>query len=239
MFSATPGLYPQLIQQSGLKYFFTIKIGWSQYNRLPYDTFWWQGLTGRGCSPLQHHARPKRVCREHHNAEATPSQVIGTWTNFQQKEIQQNLLMTFGYGDGGGGPTAEMLENLREMSAFPATPRIRQAQVGDFFRNLESTSGERLPVWNSELYLELHRGTFTTQGRTKRANRKSEFLLHDAEFLATYASPIDPGYTYPGRRYGRRGSRFVQPIPRHHPRQQHLPGLCRIAAAVRRDPPNG
>ena len=189
---------PQLIKQSGLEYFFTIKIGWSQYNRLPYDTFWWQGLDGtRVLTHFSTTPDPHGYGVSTYNAEVTPGQVIGTWTNFQQKEVQQSLLMAFGYGDGGGGPTREMLENIREMAAFPATPCIHQANVGDFFRDLEFTSGERLPVWNGELYLELHRGTYTTQSRTKRANRKSEFLLHDAEFLATFASLLDPSYPYP------------------------------------------
>ncbi len=105
--------------------------------------------------------------------------------------------MIFGYGDGGGGPTREMLENIREMKAFPATPRMRQTHVRDFFRRLEEESGDRLPTWNGELYFELHRGTYTTQSRNKRANRKSEFLLHDAEFLATLAARLDAAYQYP------------------------------------------
>jgi len=102
-----------------------------------------------------------------------------------------------GFGDGGGGPTREMLENIREMGNFPATPRMRQDSVGNFFRNLEETSGHLLPTWNAELYFELHRGTYTTQSRSKRANRKSEFLLHDAEFLAAQAALMDPFYEYP------------------------------------------
>ena len=105
--------------------------------------------------------------------------------------------MAFGYGDGGGGPTREMLENTREMAAFPAMPRMRQADVGDFFHELEATAGDRLPTWNGELYLELHRGTLTTQSRNKRANRKSEFRLHDAEFLAAMAAVLDASYAYP------------------------------------------
>jgi alpha-mannosidase len=194
---------PQLIKEAGLDYFFTIKISWSQYNRMPYDSFWWQGLDGTRV--LTHFsttpstwtmpvtgARPST-----YSAEVTPEEVLGTWRNFQQKEHQQELLMAFGFGDGGGGPTCEMLENLREMANFPATPRLRQDSVANFFRTLEASTGNRLPVWSGELYFELHRGTYTTQSRNKWANRRGEFLLHDAEFLATWATLLDSGYQYP------------------------------------------
>jgi alpha-mannosidase len=90
-----------------------------------------------------------------------------------------------------------MLENIREMAAFPGAPRVRQAGGGDFFRALEAQCGDALPTWNGELYLELHRGTYTTQSRNKRANRQSEFRLHDAEFLAAMAAQLDPAYSYP------------------------------------------
>lgn len=189
---------PQLIKEAGLDYFFTIKIGWSQYNRLPFDSFWWQGLDGT--KVLTHFSTTPEggsAYASTYNANASPQQAIGTWTNFQQKEHQQELLMAFGYGDGGGGPTREMIENIREMASFPATPQMYQDSVGNFFRNLEQEAGERLPTWNGELYLELHRGTYTTQSRNKRANRKSEFLLHDTEFLAAMAAQLDPSYAYP------------------------------------------
>jgi len=189
---------PQLIKQAGLEYFFTIKIGWSQYNRMPYDTFWWQGLDGTRV--LTHFSTTPEAGgygASTYNSNATPAQVIGTWTNFQQKELHHNLLMAFGYGDGGGGPTREMLENIREMAAFPETPRLYQMDVGDLFPAIEAKAGRHLPTWNGELYLELHRGTYTTQSRTKRANRKSEFRLHDAEFLASLASVLDSNYEYP------------------------------------------
>jgi alpha-mannosidase len=123
--------------------------------------------------------------------------VLGTWENFQQKELSQPLLMAFGFGDGGGGPTAEMLENLDTLANFPAAPRVRQDSVKNFFEEVEARCGDQLPTWNGELYLELHRGTFTSQSRTKRLNRQSEFRLHDAEFLAAYAARLDPAYPYP------------------------------------------
>ena len=195
------GNLPQLMKEAGLEYFFTTKIGWNQYNRLPYDSFWWQGLDG---TRVLTHFTTTPSTGGHwlstYNGEATPEQNLGTWKLFQQKEHQQELLMAFGYGDGGGGPTTDMLENIREMAECPGMPRMRQGSVGEFFRRLESGSGNRLPVWNGELYLEYHRGTYTTQSRNKCANRKSEFLLHDAEFLATLAALAvsnDAGYRYP------------------------------------------
>ena len=194
---------PQLIKEAGLEYFFTIKIGWSQYNRLPYDSFWWQGLDGTRV--LTHFSPTKEsgsAFASTYNAHATPEQVLSTWTNFQQKDwgkpgVTPPLLMVYGYGDGGGGPTREMLENIRGLEAFPGMPRTHCDTAADFFRKLESEVGDRLPTWNGELYLEYHRGTYTTQARNKRANRKSEFLLHDAEFLAAMAAALNPTYTYP------------------------------------------
>ncbi|GAH17857.1 unnamed protein product, partial [marine sediment metagenome] len=101
-----------------------------------------------------------------YNATASPVAVLTTWQNFQQKDWGKAgsippLLMVYGYGDGGGGPTQEMIENINLMESFPGTPRVKMGKVKDFFNKLELTSGDRLPVWNDELYLEYHRGTYT------------------------------------------------------------------------------
>jgi alpha-mannosidase len=193
---------PQLIKLAGLEYFFTIKISWSQYNRLPYDSFWWQGLDGTRV--LTHFGTTPDDEGTHvtYNAVVSPKQVRRTWLNFQQKELTgasqpPPILMAYGYGDGGGGPTREMLENIQAMANFPSQPRVRPATVREFFKALDDQSGAILPVWDGELYLEFHRGTYTTQGRNKRANRYSEFLLHDTEFLGSLASQLAPGYAYP------------------------------------------
>ncbi len=188
---------PQLIQQAGLKYFMTIKIGWSQYNRLPYDTFMWQGIDGT--QVLTHFSTvpdPGNYASTY-NAMANAREALGTWKNFQQKELHKDLLMAYGFGDGGGGPTLEMLENIKVMKHFPALPQVKQSSVKAFFESIAPLSKSRMmPVWNGELYLEYHRGTFTTQARNKRANRKSEFLLHDVEFIATLAA-LHTNYQYP------------------------------------------
>lgn len=181
---------PQLIKQAGLDYFYTIKISWNQYNKLPYDSFWWQGLDG---TRVLTHFSPNGD----YNCSANPQDALDIWRKFKQKEHQREVLMSYGNGDGGGGPTREMLENIREMENFPGAPRMRFAFAGDFFRQMEAEAGATLPVWNGELYLEYHRGTYTTQSRNKRANRKSEFLLHDAEFIGALADALDSGYAYP------------------------------------------
>jgi len=193
---------PQLIQQAGLKYFMTIKIGWSQYNRLPYDTFMWQGIDGTQI--LTHFSTVKEFGSEYastYNSMANAKEALGTWQNFQQKELQKDLLMAYGFGDGGGGPTREMLENIDVMKNFPSLPQVKQSGVKKFFESIAPlTESKMMPVWNGELYLEYHRGTYTTQARNKRANRKSEFLMHDAEFIAALAS-LHTDHEYPSQQY--------------------------------------
>jgi alpha-mannosidase len=189
---------PQLIKDAGLDYFFTIKISWNQYNRLPYDSFWWQGLDGTRV--LTHFSTTPEYGTGNsstYNAQVLPEDGLRTWENFQQKDVQRDVLMVFGYGDGGGGPTREMLETIQELKEFPAVPSMRHDKVGEYFKHMEESIGDKLPTWNGELYLEYHRGTYTTQARNKRANRKSEFRLHDAEFLASFARILDEKYDYP------------------------------------------
>ncbi len=196
---------PQLIREAGLEYFFTIKLSWNQYNRMPFDSFWWQGIDGtRVLTHLSPTAESTGGGYSTYNSRANAYEVLATWRNFQQKTLLGKagdatppLLLAFGYGDGGGGPTRDMLENLRELQSFPSMPQVKQQSVGAFFRELEQTAGERLPTWNGELYFEFHRGTYTTQSRNKRANRKSEYALHDAELLATMAGTLDASYQYP------------------------------------------
>ena len=192
---------PQLIKAAGLDYFFTIKISWSQYNRLPYDSFWWQGLDGTCVlthfSPTPNDSHPAWAT---YNAEARPVDVLDTWRHYRQREVRSAdgaaaMLMSYGHGDGGGGPTREMIENLAELGDFPSMPRTRTTTVKAFFTELEKVA-DRLPVWNGELYLECHRGTYTSQGATKWGNRRAEFGLHNAEFVASWARLLT-GADYP------------------------------------------
>ncbi len=193
---------PQIIKKSGLKYFMTTKISWSQFNRFPYDTFRWRGIDGT--EVLTHYIttvsskQPKDQWMYDYNGEIYPDKVKGNWEAYQQKEINTETLSSFGYGDGGGGPTIDMMEMARRLEDMPGIPAVRIGRVDDFFQRLEQRVWDdpRLPTWNGELYLEYHRGTYTSQAQQKRKNRKAEFLLHNAELYATTASLL-LGATYP------------------------------------------
>ena len=190
---------PQLIKLAGMKYFITHKMSWNQYNHMPSQILWWQGIDGT--KVLTHFLTTPSgsVYLPHsttYNGVVSPEEIVGTWNNFRQKETHNELITAYGYGDGGGGPTSEMLENIRALSNHAGAPRVRTGTVREYMERLENGVQDDLPVWNGEFYLEYHRGTLTSQARTKRNNRKSEFLLHDAEYLASLAS-IYTDYDYP------------------------------------------
>ncbi|MDR3314473.1 MAG: glycosyl hydrolase-related protein [Oscillospiraceae bacterium] len=198
------GALPQIIKKSGIDYFMTTKISWNEYDKVPFDTFLWQGIDGTevlahfstGADAIQGRI-PSHFTT--YNAFLAPDQVIGGWRRYSNKDLNSEYLITFGYGDGGGGPTTEMLEHSRRMNKGVAgCPKVIQQPSLDFFRDLEAqvTGDDHLPTWRGELYLEFHRGTLTAQARNKRFNRKSELLFHDAETLAALALQY-AGTAYP------------------------------------------
>jgi len=188
------GALPQLIVQAGLRYFMTTKISWSQYNRFPYDTFYWQGIDGTRV--LTHFATtPSDNWFYTYNGYLRPKEVQGTWAANTGKEFTDEVLMSYGWGDGGGGPTSDMIEQGVRLASFPGAPQVVMGTANGYFHKLEEqVKGQRLPIWNGELYLEYHRGTLTSQAQNKRANRKSEILYHQAEALASVASLLGAAY---------------------------------------------
>lgn len=182
---------PQVMKKSGLKYFMTTKLSWNQSNHIPYDTFRWRGLDGSEVL-VQFSTAPgnknNRSGFQTYNAILQPWDAKGTWDVYQQKALNNEVLMSFGYGDGGGGPTVEMLESARVLQDLPGFPHVKLGKVEDYFARLEErTKDKRLPVWDGELYFELHRGTYTSQAANKRNNRKAEVIYHDAEVLGSLA----------------------------------------------------
>jgi alpha-mannosidase len=189
---------PQIARKSGLKYFVTSKISWSQFNRFPYDTFYWRGLDGSEL--LTNFITTPENDSLHYSyiGEFQPNEVVGAWKNYQQKEINDQILMLFGWGDGGGGPTREMLESARVLKALPGPAAVEIDTAEHFLPELEERlKGKEVPVWDGELYLEYHRGTYTSQAQIKRANRMAEILYHNAEWLNVLAGQLVPGHAYP------------------------------------------
>lgn len=197
-----PWQLPQLMKEAGISYFATAKLSWNQYNRMPYDSFWWQGLDGTKILTYLITTSKPGWWGATYSAELTTQEIMTTWDKLQQKEYIEEILIPFGYGDGGGGPTSEMLEKSYIMAEHPCLPKVNNSTVKGFFERLENKSGGNLPVWNNELYFELHRGTYTNQAQIKLKNRKSEFLLHNVEFLAAWAY-VNGEFDYPHSKFKR------------------------------------
>jgi alpha-mannosidase len=191
---------PQIMKKSGLDYFMTTKISWNQFNRFPYDTFMWRGIDGS--EVLTHFVTTPEEHSRHYTyiGSLEPREVRGIWDNYKQKEINDELLHIFGWGDGGGGPTREMLEMARATPNLPGLPRVELAKAEPYFARLEQRlQGKDVPVWDGELYLEYHRGTYTSQAHIKRSNRKAEVLYHDAEWLSAVADVLTGQHNYPAQ----------------------------------------
>ena len=199
---------PQIMKKTGIRYFMTTKINWNEFNRMPYDTFMWRGIDG---TEILTHFMPTRDYKEDstnanrtnffttYNGLLNPSQVKGSWKRYSQKYLNQQTLMSYGYGDGGGGTTTWMLENGRRMAkGIPGCPNTKPCHVTEFFEQLEKDVSENkyLPTWSGELYLEYHRGTYTTMARNKKANRKSEFAYENIEWMGVMENFLT-GQAYP------------------------------------------
>lgn len=186
VFGFTPAL-PQLLRRAGIDNFFTIKLTWSETNVFPYDLFWWEGLDGtRVLAHMFNNPGGEDVDTNGYNADPGPEALVDTWQNYRGKHRFPESLLSIGYGDGGGGVTTEMMERSRELQNFPALPASRFSTVRDFYERAHVAAAESdLPVWLGELYLELHRGTLTSQGLTKYAHRRAERTLVAAEVIAS------------------------------------------------------
>lgn len=191
------GALPQIFRLSGMKNFFTQKLSWNNINVFPHSTFNWTGIDG---TQVLCHMTPVDT----YTAQATFGDVQRGISNHKNLESSNTALLVFGNGDGGGGPLNKMLENLRRIRAAANQSRdipvvYMGASVEDFYRDLERDTnfGETLPTWHGELYLEFHRGTYTSHGSIKKGNRKSEILLREVEYVATLASLYSKNYKYP------------------------------------------
>lgn len=206
-FGYSPAL-PQVLLGAGVDTFITSKISWNETNQMPHDLFAWRGLDGSEVltwfitTPMdRRYAGWPRNGDSHlmdistYNGALTAPEIVGTWQRFREKALTSTTLCAFGFGDGGGGPTATMLELAERFAALPGVPTVQSGTVQEFVdqtRAALASAPVPVPVWDGELYLEYHRGTYTSQGWIKRANRWAEHLYHDAEVWAAWAS-LDDG----------------------------------------------
>ncbi len=180
--------FPQIARLAGLEWFLTQKLSWNQTNTFPHHTFWWEGLDG---SRVFTHFPPIDT----YNSTLEGSELHHAVRQFREKGGATTSLVPFGYGDGGGGPIREMMERQRRVESLEGSPKVEIEHPDDFFARAQAEYPDA-PVWVGELYLELHRGTFTSHAREKRGNRVAEHRLREAELWWTAAALRGAAYPY-------------------------------------------
>jgi alpha-mannosidase len=180
--------YPQLAVLAGNEWFLTQKISWNQTNKFPHHTFWWEGIDG---TRIFTHFPPADT----YNGTFAGGELAHAVRNYADKGGGTRSLLPFGHGDGGGGPTREMLEKARRLRDLEGSPKVVVEHPDAFFAAARAEYPDAA-VWSGELYLELHRATYTTQARTKAGNRRSEHLIREAELWSATAATV-AGFDYP------------------------------------------
>ena len=170
---------PQIIRGSGIQYFMTQKLSWNLINKFPHHTFHWEGLDGT--SVLTHFPPADTYC-----SSVSVKDLLYSVSNFKDQERSEDVMLLYGWGDGGGGPDAPMLERLQRCRDLRGLPRVEVRAPPDFFPRMEARARPLLK-WSGELYFELHRGTYTSQAKTKLGNRSCEVLLRETELWACAA----------------------------------------------------
>ncbi len=173
---------PQVIKKSGMKYFLTSKLQYNDTNEFPLSVYKWRSHSGdEVISYMQ---------KVHYEGDADADYIKRTRKTNRQNDLVDASMGMFGYGDGGGGCTFDMVEKVRRFSKLPGLPKVRMGQANDFFAAIEKDA-DSLPVWDGEMYYENHRGTFTSQAFVKKNNRKGEFMLRNAEMLSLLNGTYD------------------------------------------------
>lgn len=179
---------PQLARLAGARWFLSQKMSWSQTDPFPHHTFWWEGIDG---SRVFTHFPPADT----YSAEVTADEVLRGVGAFRDSGPANRSLLPIGYGDGGGGPTREMLERAARLADLEGAPRVAVETPAEFFAAAEAEY-PAAPVWSGEMYLEFHRGVYTSQVAMKQGNRRAEHLLREAELWAATAA-VRTGHAYP------------------------------------------
>ncbi|WP_341945059.1 glycoside hydrolase family 38 C-terminal domain-containing protein [Microbacterium sp. LWH11-1.2] len=179
---------PQIAKAAGSRWMLTQKMSWNETNVMPHHTFLWEGIDG---TRIFTHFPPVDT----YNAQLTGEELARAERQYAEKGAANTSLVPFGYGDGGGGPNREMVAAAARLRSLEGSPTVTLSTPRRFFEAAEAEYTSP-PVWSGEMYLEFHRGTYTSQSRTKRGNRRSEHALREAEFWATSAALRGADYPY-------------------------------------------
>jgi alpha-mannosidase len=171
---------PMFYNQSRIDAFITQKIGWNEVTVFPHRVFWWESPDG---SRLLTYFPFDYV-----NEITDPYRLIEWLRQYEANTGYQNMMVLFGVGDHGGGPSMEMLYRIERLKDVFIYPQIVHGTAQNYISWLQDQGLSDIPVWKNELYLEYHQGTFTTQGETKKNNRKGEVLLTNTEKFSSFAS---------------------------------------------------
>ncbi len=174
---------PQILKKSGVDYFMTQKISWNETNKFPHHTFYWEGIDG---TQILTHFLPTND----YNLANWPEQLRNASKRYAQSDVSDEFLNLYGIGDGGGGPGRLHIEFGKRQQNLEGTPKFKFAFAEEFFEKINQIPKEKLPTWVGELYLEYHRGTYTSQALMKKYNRLLELTLRDVEFLAVMANKM-------------------------------------------------
>ncbi len=182
------GSLPQIARLAGKRWFLSQKMSWSYTDAFPHHTFWWEGIDG---TRVFTHFPPTDT----YNAEVTPAELAHGTSAFKEAGPASRSLLLYGYGDGGGGPTREMVERAHRVADLEGMPQVRLETPAEFFTAAQEEYADA-PVWSGEMYLEYHRGVYTSQIAMKQGNRRTEHLLREAELWCTLAT-VRTGAAYP------------------------------------------
>ena len=207
-----PASLPQIFRAGGCDRFITQKLSWNKQNRFPHSTFQWQGLDG---SQVLTHFPPVDT----YNATVVGEELVFSEQNFKDHGWSDWSLMPYGHGNGGGGPTREMIERARRFADLDGAPRVTPGTTDEFFDRVEAeiAAGAPVPVWNGELYFEMHRGTLTSQAKTKVGNRRCEASAARGRAVVGVGRRRCPTEVAAELDAAVEG-RAAAAVPRHHPR---------------------
>lgn len=188
---------PQIMAKSGIEFLVTSKLSWNDTNRMPADTFVWEGIDGSAVNTylITTQRNEDEHIRTDYGPDLDVSYVFGAWRRYEPKSVNDEILVPYGHGDGGGGVTQEMIEKVRRLErGIAGAPKVRMEGIAPFLDRLGAriaAAPQAFPRWVGELYLEYHRGTLTSIGKNKLNNRRAEDRMSELEFVSALGVVLD------------------------------------------------